>query len=81
MTHFLTETKTIKIGLNIPSFRKWDIIKSGGSECIVIRISGYGAGQTTFTCYPHKRHSKKWKHWLWIKWLRLKVWIGDLYKN
>jgi len=82
MTYQLNRTKTLKVGVNYPDYRKWDVVKFGstGAKSIVIRIKSVGIGSTTYTMYPYKEHNKKWKHWLWLKWLKLKVFIGGSYK-
>ncbi len=86
MTFTLTISKPLKEGVNHTAFRKWDITKfaNNGEEAIVIRVKNTGAGMvhsSQYTMYPYKRHSKRWKHWLWFKWLKFRVWIGDLYKS
>ena len=82
MTYTITQSYQITVGLNNCPFKKWDIIRhSANNEAIVIRVSGKWPGQTSATLYPYKRHNKKWKHWIWFKWLKLRVWIGDFYKK
>ena len=83
MTYQLNRTKTVNIGTTYPDYRKWEILKfnSTGSKSIVIRINSAGIGSTTYTMHPYKEHNKKWKHWIWFNWLKIKVRIGDLYIN
>jgi hypothetical protein len=81
----LTKTRPLKVGLNSPDYRKWDIVKfSKGMESIVIRVKNVGAHMNhsvQYTLYPYKRGKSKIGHWLWFKWLKLRVWIGDFYKH
>ena len=83
MTYTVTQTRELKAVFNECPFKKWDLYKltRTGTEQIIIRVGGKFPGQTTATMHPYKRHNKKWKHWLWFKWLKLRVWIGDLYKT
>lgn len=86
MSFNMTTTKPLKIGLNKPDFKKWDIIRMGGvgDEGIVIRVKNVGAHYThsvQYTIHHYKRFGKRWKQNFWMKWLRLRVWIGDLYIN
>lgn len=89
MTYLMTNSKPLKIGLNSPDFRKWETIKAAGKgqEGIVIRVKnisidshGY-LNSVQYTIYPKRQFKKKWKFKLWFKWLKLRVWIGDLYKS
>jgi hypothetical protein len=78
----ITTSKPLKLGVNLPDYEKWDVV----GESIVIRIKNNGEGykmafSITYTMYPYKRFRKQWKQKLWFKWLKLKVWIGDLYKK
>lgn len=86
-TMTLTIQNRLKPGLNLPDFRKWDVIKahSNGEEGIVIRvrlskIPSLDTNTVAYTIHPYKRFSKKWRFRLWFMWLKLRVWIGDLYK-
>lgn len=84
-TFILTTSKPLRTGLNEADFRKWEIISVGGSgRGIIIRVQNTGIGfhsQVEYTVHPYKKFSKKWKQRLWFKWLKIKVWIGDLYKS
>ena len=84
-TFTLTVSKIRKSDMElVPAFNKWDLIVSygAGGEAIVIRIkqSSDSISSCVFTLYPYKRFNKKWKQWVWDKYLRAKVWVGDLYK-
>lgn len=67
--------------MNYPDHKKWDVVGSS----IVIRIRANMPCKpmefsVTYTTYPIRNFKKKWKQNLWLKWLKVRVWIGDLYK-
>jgi len=85
MEHTLTITTKLRNGVDTPDFRKWEIVKfsGNGKESIIIRVKNVGVGwvmSVQYTLYPYKRFKKRWRQGIWMKVLRIKVWIGDLYK-
>lgn len=81
----LTIQSDLKLGMNYPCFHKWDILKHhGGGETIVIRLSNtgeIGKHSVQYTMHPYKRFERRWKQWLWLTILKVRVFIGDLYKD
>jgi hypothetical protein len=87
MIETLTIGKPLKVGMNYPDYRKWDVVKfaNDGSQSLIIRVSSPPAPHlghyTTYTLVKRKTFKKQWRQWLWFKILKIRVAIGDLYKK
>lgn len=79
-TFTLTMSHPLKIGFTPPDFKKWDEVTAGDNKGIVIRVRSHGLGAVTYTIHPRKTFKWGWIYYIWLNWLKLRVWIGDFYK-
>lgn len=79
-TFTLTISHPLKIGFTPSDFKMWETVTAGGDKGIVIRVRSNSVGSVTYTVAPRRSFNKAWKYWLWFKWLKVRVAIGDLYK-
>ena len=73
---------TITLSANHGTFKRWEIIKvaSNGSTSLITHVSDINNGQS-MTCKPY-RVSKYWLiRLIKFNWVRLTVWVGDMYKK
>ncbi len=68
--------KTVDIVL-MGGLRKWDVVRLAGSKSEGVVINAVdGSGHMVVTLYPYKRHKWRLFQWFWMKWLRLRIWLG-----